>query len=419
MALIKTTSSVTDIPEVSSALKNDTTVGGIRAYVDSLALGSGSGTPGTTTGLTQAQADGLYVNIGGDTMSGALLLNTNVPINSNAHATTKQYVDSAIVSAMATTLTQSSADSRYLRLSGGSISGPLSVSGASTLSGTVTLGSNPTTSMHAATKQYVDNEVANVSTNFQSDGDARYLRLSGGSMTGPLTLNPSQQTLTNHAATIGYVSTAIINAGTGGSVTVPAASTTVAGKVELATTAEVQAGTDDIRAVTPVGVAAAMSAAISTHSSASDPHPGYTTAAELAAAISTHSSASDPHPGYTTAAELATAISSVSGGSGVGIGQTWQRFEVLTYLNPTRVVNTSYQNTTGKPIQVIVDIRAAVEGMHFQVSANNSTWVTLATVDDITPVDTISPIIPTNHYYRAYTNPYGGLGIIDKWLELR
>lgn len=47
----------------------------------------------------------------------------------------------------------------------------------------------------------------------------------------------------------------------GGGGSVPAASTTVAGKVELATSAEAIAGVDTARAVTPSGVAAALAAA--------------------------------------------------------------------------------------------------------------------------------------------------------------
>ena len=51
----------------------------------------------------------------------------------------------------------------------------------------------------------------------------------------------------------------IASGGSGGSV--PAASTTVAGKVELATDAEAVAGTDTVRAVTPSGISAAILAA--------------------------------------------------------------------------------------------------------------------------------------------------------------
>lgn len=51
-----------------------------------------------------------------------------------------------------------------------------------------------------------------------------------------------------------------------------------------------------------------VTAAVTDHEAAGDPHPQYTTAAELSAAITAHEGLSDPHPTYTTAAELATAL---------------------------------------------------------------------------------------------------------------
>lgn len=48
---------------------------------------------------------------------------------------------------------------------------------------------------------------------------------------------------------------------------------------------------------------AQVTAAITAHEGAADPHPGYTTAAELAAAIAAHEAAANPHPTYLTQAE--------------------------------------------------------------------------------------------------------------------
>lgn len=61
--------------------------------------------------------------------------------------------------------------------------------------------------------------------------------------------------------------------------TLPLASTTARGIVELATVAESKAGTDSTRAVTPDGLAAVLSA----HAADTDPHPQYLTETELAA----------------------------------------------------------------------------------------------------------------------------------------
>jgi hypothetical protein len=57
---------------------------------------------------------------------------------------------------------------------------------------------------------------------------------------------------------------------------------------------------------------AEVSAAVSAHEAAVDPHPGYTTAAELTAAITTHEGLSDPHPTYMTSAEVTAAITAAA-----------------------------------------------------------------------------------------------------------
>lgn len=62
---------------------------------------------------------------------------------------------------------------------------------------------------------------------------------------------------------------------------------------------------------TAVATDTEVTAAVSTHEAASDPHPGYATDADL----TNHVAAADPHPGYTTAAELATGIATHEGAS--------------------------------------------------------------------------------------------------------
>lgn len=87
-----------------------------------------------------------------------------------------------------------------------------------------------------------------------------------------------------------------------------AATTTLSGIVELATTTEATAGTDTVRAVTPAGVAAAISGTMTAHGNASDPHPQYLTPAEgdaaAATAVGAHAAAADPHPQYMTQPEV-------------------------------------------------------------------------------------------------------------------
>jgi hypothetical protein len=89
--------------------------------------------------------------------------------------------------------------------------------------------------------------------------------------------------------------------------------------------------------------------------------------------------------------------------NGVGVGQTWQ--------NPSRTQNTSYQNTTGVPIFVVVTDSGS--GGNLQVSTDNSTWIGIGGADSGTgTTSSVGGIIPNNSYYR-YTGGIGG------WAELR
>lgn len=76
----------------------------------------------------------------------------------------------------------------------------------------------------------------------------------------------------------------------------PIASTTVAGIVELATLTETRNGADGTRAVTPAGLKGIMA----DHGSAEDPHTQYAKAGDLAQ----HLLAADPHTQYLTQDEL-------------------------------------------------------------------------------------------------------------------
>jgi len=90
----------------------------------------------------------------------------------------------------------------------------------------------------------------------------------------------------------------------------------------------------------------------------------------------------------------------------IGVGQVW-------YDNSTlgRVLNTNYQNTTGRPI--MVSIRAESAGVH-QVSSNAVTWIDVGSSPGSSEQHN-SFIVPNNHYYRIQ----GGAGSISNWAELR
>lgn len=96
----------------------------------------------------------------------------------------------------------------------------------------------------------------------------------------------------------------------------------------------------------------------------------------------------------------------------IGIGQTWQN------VSGSRSTGTSYQNTTGKPIQVAVSVETSGT-QYFQVSSNNSTWINVAffpkNAGDVTQANA-QVIVPNNYYYRI---PSANVNSIDFWAELR
>lgn len=91
----------------------------------------------------------------------------------------------------------------------------------------------------------------------------------------------------------------------------------------------------------------------------------------------------------------------------IGVGQTW------TDVKASRAVNTSYQNTTGKPIQVAIDMSSASQST-FQVSTDNSTW-TVIWLQASEPDGAFQLIVPNNHYYKVVTTS----ATISYWAELR
>jgi len=120
--------------------------------------------------------DTRYLQLTGGVMSGTLTLAADP--TSAMQAVTKQYVDNQLVN--------------YLTLAGGAISGSLTVAGSIAIGGTLTLSADPTTNSQAATKRYVDTNVA------------LCLPLAGGALSGTLTL-AADPTSVLQAATKQYV----------------------------------------------------------------------------------------------------------------------------------------------------------------------------------------------------------------------
>lgn len=95
----------------------------------------------------------------------------------------------------------------------------------------------------------------------------------------------------------------------------------------------------------------------------------------------------------------------------IGVGQTWQDFTA------SRVDNTAYQNTTGRPIMVAVsqDDLSGTNRMWAYVSTNGSTWVTvMSSMSSESTRGSFSFIVPAGHYYRVDTST-----TIIYWTELR
>lgn len=91
----------------------------------------------------------------------------------------------------------------------------------------------------------------------------------------------------------------------------------------------------------------------------------------------------------------------------IGEGQTWQD------VTASRSGGTSYQNTTGRPIQVSLHWVFSGASMA-QVSADGTTWVTVDVNNSQGSPSSAQFIVPPGHYYRT-----SNAATIAHWAELR
>ena len=91
----------------------------------------------------------------------------------------------------------------------------------------------------------------------------------------------------------------------------------------------------------------------------------------------------------------------------IGVGQSWQN------MTASRVVSTSYQNTAGKPIMVII-LNIGSGGSRHEVSENGTTWLPIAVGTGGGVERTSTFIVPAGWYYRASSLATG-----ITWMELR
>jgi hypothetical protein len=90
-----------------------------------------------------------------------------------------------------------------------------------------------------------------------------------------------------------------------------------------------------------------------------------------------------------------------------GWSQTWQD------VTGSRTHSTSYQNTTGRPISVYIRAETST-GRQIQASADNSTWVDVASLTS-TGFPSQNFVVPSTWYYRIN----GATTNILNWSELR
>ena len=111
-------------------------------------------------------------------------------------------------------------------------------------------------------------------------------------------------------------------------------------------------------------------------------------------------------------AKVAASATEVVADYALGVDQTWQD------MTSSRAFNTTYQNTTGRPI--FIGVSAIVSGnatMSLLVSPNSdmSSSIIAGRTSDINDPTGINVIIPNNIYYKASVASASGL----YWAELR
>lgn len=97
----------------------------------------------------------------------------------------------------------------------------------------------------------------------------------------------------------------------------------------------------------------------------------------------------------------------------LGVGQTWR--------SVTRDANTSYENTTGRPIQLAGRVFSpTATGMTLSISENGSDWlsvVTGLTQGSFHAVAFSGVVVPAGHFYQITTNAPGDTTITIRELS--
>lgn len=195
--------------------------------------------------------------------------------------------------------------------------------------------------------------------------------------------------------------------------TPPDASTTVKGIVELATSTETQGGTDAAKAVTPAGLASFLSGK-------QDADATLTALAALTVAANKLIYATGADTFATTDlsafartllddADAAAAKATLQITEPLGDGQTWQN------VTASRAKGTTYTNTTGRPIQILVQYQddGFINGATFNIGGLTRTTSDLSGGSGGYPF-WFSAVIPNGTAYSIS----GGVNL-PAWWELR
>ena len=111
-------------------------------------------------------------------------------------------------------------------------------------------------------------------------------------------------------------------------------------------------------------------------------------------------------------AKVAASATEVVGDYALGVGQTWQN------MTSSRGYNTTYQNTTGRPICVNVTGQPNTGStiiLDVSPNSNMSSSIQLGGQKDVNGQTSISAIIPNNQYYELSANN----AALTIWAELR
>ena len=138
----------------------------------------------------------------------------------------------------------------------------------------------------------------------QAQADARYLQLTGGTLSGDLILSEATPLLSLKQVADTQPRARLTDLGLyfgpgGATVLDTSLLRTGANALSLGGSPVITQTLGDARYATPANI----TSAITTHEGLADPHPTYTTATELSTAISNHAGLADPHPTYLTSTE--------------------------------------------------------------------------------------------------------------------